>query len=288
MSRNTIRLGFASALALTISSPLFAADMPVKTPIAAPVAVSSWDGWYVGGELGWRGTKSDWNTNCVQGGGLAVCGNAFNGLLFPGAPDGTANQSFTTSGLRSAIYGGFMWQVPSNIVLGMEWDYGFAHKSSTIAGIAGCSTAACTGGALVPFNLSGDSTTMQLGNDYSMRGRAGYLFLPNLLAYGTGGIAFQRVSSIETCNGTTSPACSIGVLNSTNNTQTLVGWTAGGGLEWKVYSNWLLRGEYRYSDYGNYKPAFFVGSGVVETYNTVHVKTQIAQVGLSYLFPIGH
>jgi outer membrane immunogenic protein len=62
-----------------------------------------------------------------------------------------------------------------------------------------------------------------------------------------------------TCNGNTSPAC----LFSHSQTQSawLPGWTVGGGLEWKLLQNWLLRGEYRYSDYGTFKPNFFVGSG---------------------------
>ena len=34
------------------------------------------------------------------------------------------------------------------------------------------------------------------------------------------------------------------------NGDTLVGWTIGGGIEAALTRNWLLRGEYRYADYG--------------------------------------
>jgi opacity protein-like surface antigen len=45
------------------------------------------------------------------------------------------------------------------------------------------------------------------------------------------------------------------------------GWTAGGGVEWKVLSNVLLRAEYRYSDYGNWSPTFF--GGTVDEIHTI-------------------
>jgi outer membrane immunogenic protein len=33
--------------------------------------------------------------------------------------------------------------------------------------------------------------------------------------------------------------------------QTRVGWTVGGGLEYAVTNNWSIRAEYRYTDFGN-------------------------------------
>ena len=282
------KLGFALAtgLALTFAGPLFAADMPVKAPMAPPPPALTWSGWYVGVEGGWEQRQANWNTNCVQGGGIAVCGNALNAVLFPGAPDATGGFNFKNNNWRGAVYNGFMFQPVSapNWVLGFEWDYGFnRHNSTTVAGILGCSTAACTGGALVPFNLSGDSTTVKFGQDYSFRPRVGYLVLPNVQAYVTGGVAVQKVTATETCNGLTSPACFFGVLSSTSTTN-LFGYSVGGGLEWQVLPHWLLRAEYRYNDYGNWHNSFFLNSGQVETFNTVHVKTQYAQVGLSYLW----
>ena len=138
-----------------------------------------------------------------------------------------------------------------NWVLTFEWDYGFSRNSTTVAGILGCSTAACTGGALVPFNLSGNSTTVKFGITLSPP-RVGYLVLPNVQAYVTGGVAVQKISATETCNGATSPACFLGVLTSTSSTW-LTGYSMGGGLEWQVLPHWLLRAEYRYNNYGNWK-----------------------------------
>jgi outer membrane immunogenic protein len=287
MSRK-LGLGLTTAFLFAVSSPLFAADMPVKAPAAPPPPALSWSGFYVGVEGGWEQREADWATNCVQLGGPFTCGSALNAVVFPGAPDSTANFNFKNTDWRGAVYNGFMFQpvAAPNLVLGFEWDWGWSRKSSTVAGILGCSTAACTGGALVPFNLSGDSTTIKWQEDYSFRPRVGYLVLPNLQAYVTGGVAVQKVTANETCTGATSPACFIGVLSQTN-TANLLGYSVGGGLEWQALPHWILRAEYRYNDYGNWKTNFFVGSGQLETFNTVHVKTQYAQVGLSYLMQPG-
>lgn len=278
------RHGLFGVLALTISSPLFAADMPYKAPMAVPVAASGWNAWYVGGQLGFKSVTDDWTTNCVQGGGLATCGNGLNAILFPGAPDSSASNRFTTSDFRYGLYAGAMSQVYTSWVVGIEGDVGFYNKSSTVAGILGCSTAACTGGALVPFNLSGDSTGIKNTYDFSLRLRAGYLVTPDILAYGTGGLAFQHVEANMACNGATSPACNFSQSQSISTT--LAGYTVGGGLEWKLMQNWLIRGEYRYSDFGTWKPAFFVNSGIVEVYPSIHVRSQIATAGIAYMFPI--
>jgi len=176
MCRNKIRFGLAAIFALTISSPLFAADMPVKAPPLMPTAaVYNWSGVYVGGEVGGKWTTDNWTTTCVDAGGfpLGLCGSPLSLIAFPGAPDSTAANAFKTSGLRAGVYVGADTQVNSSWVLGFEGDWGANKQSSTVPGLLGCSTAACAGGALVPFNLSGDSTSVKFGDDYSARLRAG-------------------------------------------------------------------------------------------------------------------
>jgi outer membrane immunogenic protein len=288
MRRNKIRFGLAGILALTMSSPLFAADMPVKAPPLTPAAaVYDWTGVYVGGEVGGKWTTDKWNTTCVDAGGapLGLCGSAVSLAAFPGAPDSTAANTFKTSGVRAGVYAGFDLQVSPSWVVGFEGDWGGYKQSSTVPGILGCSTAACTGGAVFPFNLSGDFTSVKFGDDYSVRLRAGYLVLPTVLAYGTGGIAFQRISTTMACAGATSPACLFDHMETQNNS--LWGYTVGGGLEWRIAQNWLLRGEYRYSNFGTLKSTFFAQSGDLEVYANQKVTTQIATGGIAYFFPVG-
>lgn len=79
----------------------------------------------------------------------------------------------------------------------------------------------------------------------TLRGRVGYTFTPTLLIYGTGGLAYGQVGSstsilqnISNLGGAVPPYGSFGNFN-----QALVGWTAGGGLEWMF----LLEPEVRVS-----------------------------------------
>src|SRR5262249_18416088 len=147
------RVVAAAFVAVTFASPAFAADL-LKAP-AAPLA-PSWSGWYIGGEVGGKWVTDDWTTTCVQGGGSATCGTLLNSILFPGAPDATASNSFKTSGLRAGVYVGAMSQISPTWVLGIEGDYAFYNQSSSVTGLLGCSTFAC---ALLPSTPAFDSTS---------------------------------------------------------------------------------------------------------------------------------
>ena len=62
MSRSTLAV-LASTLAILISIPARAADLPSPVQPVAPVAYApsfSWTGFYFGGELGWIGTNPEY------------------------------------------------------------------------------------------------------------------------------------------------------------------------------------------------------------------------------------
>src|SRR5262245_53343474 len=202
------RVVAAAFVAVTIASPAFAADL-LKAP-AAPLAVPSWSGFYIGGEVGGKWVKDDWGTNCIHGDALIdpSCPSA----IFTGAPDSSA--TFNTSGLRAGVYLGAMTQIAPQWVLGIEGDYAFFKKSAAVEGIVGCSTAACQGLQGIPFpplTTAFDRTSVTNRDDFSIRPRLGFLITPDIMLYGTGGLAFQRVEATMTCGvpGTapaTSPA----------------------------------------------------------------------------------
>jgi outer membrane immunogenic protein len=283
----------AAFVAMTIASPVFAADL-LKAPAAAP-AVPSWTGFYIGAEFGGKWVTDDWGTNCIQGGGIFTCGSPANAIplvSFPGAPDSSA--SFHTSGFRGGGYLGAMFQVNPNWVFGIEGDYAYSNESASVTGLVGCSTLACRG---IPAALAGrfttalDSTSIRNKDDFGLRLRAGFLITPDIMIFGTGGVAAQRVEASMACGGVVggkvSPACTSFALSQTDGAW-LPGWTVGGGVEWKLASlglpNWLLRGEYRYADFGTWKPDFFRGSGVIEVFPSVKVTSQIATAGIAYKF----
>jgi len=49
--------------------------------------------------------------------------------------------------------------------------------------------------------------------------------------------------------------------------------------------NVMLRGEYRYSDYGRWNSSFFTGLGDVDFQTSTKVTNQIATFGIAYKFP---
>jgi outer membrane immunogenic protein len=275
----------ATLVAMTVVSPVFAADLvPYKAPV---VEVSSWNQWYVGGEVGNKWGKDDWTTTCLQGGGpLGLCGSALNNQHFPLGPDVSSPHTFDTSGVRAGVYLGATYQVAPSWVMGFEGDYAFSKASSTVPGLVGCSTDGCNS-VVAGFGNTGpfDSTTVKLKDDFSVRLRGGFLVTPDVLVYGTGGVAFQKVSVSATCgDNLTSPACDFS--HSQTQGKWLPGWTVGAGVEWKLFHNWLVRGEYRYADFGTYKPTIFQGSGDIELLTSQKITTQIATFGLAYSFPI--
>jgi outer membrane immunogenic protein len=89
-----------------------------------------------------------------------------------------------------------------------------------------------------------------------------------VLFYGTGGIAFADVTndygeSFPCFQGGPIPGmvpgCFVG-LTFDSRTRTLVGWTAGGGIEYAVTPNWLIGVEYRYTDFGRFTDTGLLGN----------------------------
>lgn len=80
------------------------------------------------------------------------------------------------------------------------------------------------------------ATTLNRGLEGSLRARLGYAVSDDLLIYGTGGGAARNVS-ITDAGGTDR-----GIA---------LGWTAGAGLDVKAIGNTFVRGEYRYTNYGD-------------------------------------
>ncbi len=264
----------ASVACCGLAAPAFAADltpMPVKAPAPAPVA--TWDGFYLGGSVGWEQSSTN---------GTATCFTTIGQCPDPAFPvDASSPHTFSTSGARVGGYFGINWQVAPTWLVGVEADVGFSDQTSTVTGIVGC-TINC--GAFIG-TPAGDSTSIKTSWDGSLRARLGYLVTPAFLLYGTGGLAERMIDANVTCSGATSPWCASD-HNQTFSNHMQTGWTVGGGLEWKALNNVVLRGEYRYSDYGTWSPAFFTGSanGADELHANINSHSHMALFGVSYLF----
>ena len=258
----------AAVAVVGVASVASAADLPVKAPVApvAPVAVApSWTGFYIGGEVGGRWSNSTWTTYA---------------LVVPNGPisnrTGDIPASFSGSSVRAGGYLGYNWQVAPAWVLGIEGDVAWSKNNKSRPGVPGTWTP--------PFfaQVANDNSSVNLGWDAAIRGRLGWLVAPSVMLFGAGGVAWQDVSINANCQ-VTGPWCSV-PHNTTFNTVKM-GWTVGGGVEAKIWSNLLARIEYRYADFGRTDYQFLSVPTSNDTVFMHHdLKTQIVSVGLAYQF----
>jgi outer membrane immunogenic protein len=252
------------------AADVFAADIAPATYTKAPAAVAEaydWAGFYIGGGVGWRKTESAWTTTQLE---ILPAG------IFAPNPS-TASAGLSSDGIRGALHAGYNWRVTS-LIWGIEADVGYASNKRTLAGFPG------TNPAPAVLAASTDRLTAETTWDGSVRLRGGLLVSPSLLLYATGGLALQQATLSMTCANAIGGSVWCGTPHSESASKTLVGWTAGGGIEAAVAKNWFVRGEYRYSDVGRFSHTFF-GSAPIDTIiGGATFKTHIVNLGVSYKF----
>jgi outer membrane immunogenic protein len=143
------------------------------------------------------------------------------------------------TGWFGGVQGGYNWQLRDGYVLGVEAD---------IQGSGQNSDQNC---ALTCSSVASASLKQELPWWGTVRGRLGYTVGPSLF-YVAGGLAYGQVKNKIT---ETFPGFATASINSS---ETLTGWTFGGGLETPVgpilgmvFPNWTIRTEYLYIDLGN-------------------------------------
>jgi outer membrane immunogenic protein len=207
-----------------------AADMPLKAPPRQAPYYSDWTGFYVFGFGGYSWGKINPDDFDLSG-------------------------DFHNPKPKGGVFGfggGYNWQYGA-WVGGVEVDYGFSdekeHQGSRDSCVEMSRVRRC--GDDISLNSKIDA----LG---SARVRVGYLFTPNLLAYGTAGLGWGRskvsVSFDDDFAFTAKP--------------NLFGWVAGGGMEWKLpgFDHVRIRGEYLHYDFGSTSYAF-------QPFITINAKT---------------
>jgi outer membrane immunogenic protein len=251
---------------LVAINPVLAADMPVKAPVRAPVvAAYNWTGCYVGANIGysWGRARGDINTPDLGVIGLTS---------FP-----------ISQNLNGVIGGGQIGcnrQFDNRWVLGIEADFqgsGERHSNSFSDPFAIAVGEGITG----VLSQTIESKIQWFG---TVRGRAGFLINPTLMLYGTGGLAYGKVSAsdnatlvIDIGNGP------VTVSNSISASKTKVGWTLGAGIEGALFDtrNWTWKVEYLYVDLGSLS-----GAGTTPIFGTyswnARFTDNIVRVGLNY------
>ena len=238
-------LGLVGAT-LLFAGPAFAADLGKPPPYKAPayVPAPSWAGFYLGihGGYGWGHDSVDVDLSPLSN--PSPKGGVFGGQI------------------------GYNWQF-GTFVAGLEVDSSWADlkdsQSFTITGVVD----------ELPASLT---TTLSSKVDYlgSFRARAGFLATPDWLFYGTAGLGWGH-DSITIAETLTVGAQSASVSSTASNNH--VGWAAGGGMEYKLTPNLLLRAEYLHYGFSSETYNFSLG----DTLNS-KLSVDVVRGGLSYKF----
>jgi outer membrane immunogenic protein len=242
----------AMALALTAGTAL-AADLPhYKAPLPPPPP-PLWTGFYVGLNAG--GTWANNNSVYVTNWPVVAPTFPITSLLLSGSYSANNGAGFIGGGQI-----GYNWQFYNgSLVAGIEADIqGIAGSRGTgnfwsFANVGAINTSLVAVN-LVPVNaLSNINVSKSLDYLGTVRGRLGWLFTPTLLVYGTGGLAYGGVNvSFSNSQGLfLGTGALLGWTGGVSNfSDTRVGWTAGGGIEWMFMPNWSAKAEYLYYDLG--------------------------------------
>jgi outer membrane immunogenic protein len=238
-----------------------AADMAVK---ARPMAVDpgyNWTGFYIGANAG--GVWSDAGT-------VFTASPVFFSAAAQISADGSVG--LNKSGFTGGAQVGYNWQ-RDRFVLGVEADINYTDLNKSVS-ITRAAAASLPLGYTVFESISSNWLA-------TFRGRAGFA-ANNWLFYGTGGLA---VANFGFTQGSFFRDCPCGVVGSSSSTR--AGWTAGGGVEYGVTSNWTVKAEYLYVNLGTQSFADSLAAGGFPGATFTHQQTlneNIVRVGLNYRF----
>lgn len=229
----TITASASLALALTALAgpePLPSGkEMKQVAPAPPPECDYTWTGFYIGANAGYGWGNGDTD---------------FDPLPDPASFGDLAPQSLSPdpSGFIGGGQIGYNWQWNKWLVLGIETDF----QGSDIEG-----SERRTGFLDFDGDIANDNPDTFLEAHERMqwfgstRGRIGISPWCRLLIYATGGVAYGNVdysASTNFDNGTTYPV---------KFTETNVGWTVGGGIEYGIGHHWTVKAEYLYYDLGS-------------------------------------
>jgi outer membrane immunogenic protein len=251
-------IGIVAIVAL-FGTSVQAADLPVA-PSSAPIPVltPTWTGPYIGLDLGMRYDAVDANVTS------ATIGTPPTAIALPPATAADFNIA-----LRGGIYGGWNYQITADWVAGIEADFGWANETANLHGSA-YPTNLLFGSPSLPFGATPqDIFRVTTTWDGSAVLRVGRLLTPSTLLYVSGGLAWAHIQVTSTCS--TTPTANVsncapgnyfsGTLGPAiiEQSATALGWTGAIGLEYRLWSsNWVARGQYRFSgfDYPSGSGAF--------------------------------
>lgn len=201
-----------------------------------------------GGNPGSGGSSGSGGTP-VSGGGRPTAtddgGNPFSdytvdyGFGLPPGPPPRIRDRFHMKGVGVSLQTGYNFQLPNNIVIGVEGDIAYT-------GLSGGGSYFYRGAGFLGI---GDWIgNLRLKSDWqaSARLRVGYAF-GDFLVFAAGGVAFANGTLRD--NGAFIDANGRAFLYNSSTRNFHIGWTVGLGAEYAFSNNWRARVEVRYADF---------------------------------------
>ncbi len=222
-------------------------------PIQNDCCCANFDGFYVGGNVGWVAEERGWTDRD------SWLGNFYSF-------DTVGNLDRTNSGVMGGVQAGYNWQCGCSL-LGIEADWNWASLKRSRDFHIGPASSATT--------LTLDDRTQWFG---TIRGRAGIL-ASNLLLYATAGAAFAQFKQSWTGINTTVVAS-----ESFHTRYTQWGLAAGAGAEWAFNDCISIKAEGLYLKFPERTRSFFstvAGSNVRFSFDET---MWLARVGVNFRF----
>ena len=170
----------------------------------------------------------------------------------------TYNQSL--SGFIGGLTFGANYKFAHSFVAGLEGDLdGTAGNTSTVWDLASSSG----GGSAFTTYGQHTATLNYLG---TARGRLGYLATPELLLFGTAGLAYGGVTAANSYVSVNNASGLAPTVYGPQYTGTLTGWTAGGGVEWAISPEWTLKADYLHYNLGTVSATNVASSNIWSPY----------------------
>lgn len=237
----------------------------------------SWTGFYVGGNVGYSFGRVDTTVDVSP---FFYAPLNFN---FPGT---SSYLPLKPNGGIGGVQAGYNWEFASRWLVGLEADLQWSGQrdsaARSVAGIAACtfiSVGSCS-------FLNTSDITARLSWFSTVRGRAGVFAAPNILFYGTAGVAIGEINVSGTNRLTLSvtPGGTATFVTPFAYSSTQVGYAVGAGVEGRFgTSGWTWKVEYLHIDFGSIGTGRF-GTAPVVTVTTGNFTDDIVRFGFNYQF----
>ncbi|WP_332065373.1 outer membrane protein [Bartonella sp. CB189] len=272
-------LMITSSIALTLASLAQAADVNTFRDFIAetPVIITptfAWRGFYLGGQIGNFSSKT--KVGVFSGDGkISVDGNRLPKL----------------SGFVGGFYAGSNVEFYNGFILGVDTDFILANKDSIqVLGIetikrdhlANIHRVLRSAGIKINDRIGIEENDVHT-NSYTlkekwagaMRVRVGFS-VGRILPYFAGGVAYTQLQDVASISIAKRGGMVIASGNLSDETKSLVGYILGGGADFAMTDNVILRAEYRHSNLG--KKKFAKGK------HEVSYKVNDFRAGIAYKF----